>query len=63
MLTCAVGSTQWITNQISESDNGLLITFTFHVEASSASGMTEAYKSAVRKTLEVTRNYVKEGKI
>lgn len=64
----------WITNLISESDHGLLLTFTFSVrfpgiepgspaEAERGEGMKKTYKRAVEATLARVRELVSEGKI
>jgi hypothetical protein len=64
----------WITNVISESDHGLLLTFTFAVnlpgaapgteeERQKGAAMKESYIGAVKATLARVRQLVGEGKV
>jgi acetylaranotin biosynthesis cluster protein L len=64
----------WITNVISESDHGLLLTFTFAVnlpgaapgteeERQKGAAMKESYVGAVKATLARVRQLVGEGKL
>jgi|SRR5689334_14571504 hypothetical protein len=64
----------WITNVISESEHGLLLTFTFAVnlpgaapgtaqERAKGAAMRESYVGAVRATLARVRELVGEGKL
>jgi hypothetical protein len=64
----------WITNVISESEHGLLLTFTFAVNLPSAApgsaeerakgeAMKESYVGAIRATLARVRQLVGEGKL
>ena len=66
--------TGWIDNTISESDNGLLLTFTFGVtfpgiaenspeEKAEGDAMRGAYVGAVEGTLSRVRQMVKDGEL
>lgn len=64
----------WITNVLSESDRGLLLTFTFAVsfpgvepgsgeEKGRAEAMKSSYLSAIETTLRIVRRLVQEGQL
>jgi hypothetical protein len=50
----------WITNVISESDHGLLLTFSFNVEVRGDT-LKDSYVGAVQSTLAAVRRLVLEG--